>query len=255
MKILALSNAWEKNYWQHVNNQDPYDYFFFIVDQKFYPNQTKIFLAVNDAEKICGLMLVFKGSLVQLRGNRQAVKLLLETLTLKTVEVAAPENCRDLISKKYTLPIEEGTMVLMLLKKGKEKLEITEQPERLGPECAEEIAELLRQADPRIWGAVTAKDLSTMFEQTVWLGIRKDGKLASLGISSIPDHGSHIMWVATHKDYRNKGYATSIVSSLVEILLKKGYVIIFTLSNNLPAIRTYTRIGFKPHRSYTYIKT
>lgn len=255
LKIIALSKAWENNYWQHINSQDPYDYFFFIADKKFCPKQTEIYLAVNDTQKICGLMLIFDGFIVQLRGSRQAVKLLLESLKMEKVELSAPINCRNLVSQKYPLPFEDGTMVLMLLKKGNEKLEVTEHTEKLGLECAEEIADLLRQADPRIWGQVTAEDLKAIFKQTIWLGIRKNGKLVSLGISSIPDQGSHIIWVATQKNYQNKGYATSIVSSLLEILLKNGYAIIFTLSSNLPAIKTYTKIGFEPYRSYAYIKT
>jgi predicted GNAT family acetyltransferase len=143
----------------------------------------------------------------------------------------------------------------MLLEKGKEKIQKSVLPKRLGLEYAKEIVDLLQQADPDIWGRLTVEDLTAMFKQTIWVGIMEKGKLVSTGISSTPELGSHIMWVATHANHRNKGYATSIVSSLAEILLKNGYTIIFALNENLPAIKTYSKIGFKPYLSYTYLKT
>lgn len=48
-------------------------------------------------------MLVYDSYIVQLRGNRLAVKALLDNLNLDRVELQAPMECEDLVLAKYTL--------------------------------------------------------------------------------------------------------------------------------------------------------
>jgi len=57
--------------------------------------------------------------------------------------------------------------------------------------------------------------------------------------------------VATHEAHRNKGYAASITSYLVKLILEKTPIaIIYTLRDNPPANKIYKKVGFKPYKKY-----
>jgi predicted GNAT family acetyltransferase len=62
--------------------------------------------------------------------------------------------------------------------------------------------------------------------------------------------------VATDEQYRNRGYATSIVSALVEEILKTDQTaLIHVLRDNAPAARVCSKVGFKPYETYLSLKT
>jgi predicted GNAT family acetyltransferase len=87
------------------------------------------------------------------------------------------------------------------------------------------------------------------------LGIRYDGKLVSVGLTRFVDFGSNIGAIATDQDYQNMGYATSIVSALVQEILKNSpRALIHVLSDNGPAIHVYSKVGFKPYANYLFIR-
>jgi predicted GNAT family acetyltransferase len=61
--------------------------------------------------------------------------------------------------------------------------------------------------------------------------------------------------VATHENHRNRGYATSIVSELVKRILEKlSTAMIYVLSDNMPAIRVYEKVGFKRYITYFFMR-
>jgi ribosomal protein S18 acetylase RimI-like enzyme len=141
------------------------------------------------------------------------------------------------------------------LNKGEEKLQIIHEPVRLGPEDAEEVAEVMRKADPEWWGDITAENRRESLEKTYWLGIKRNGKIVSVGNTRFDDLGSNIGVIATDERYRNMGYATSIVSALVkEILNKSPTALIHVLSNNNPAVRVYSKVGYKPYKYYLLVR-
>lgn len=252
MKVMPLEEGLEKNFWSHVS-QDPAHYHFFIFDWKLKRDQTKILMAM-EGEKIEGLMLVYRNYVVQLRGKHEAVRLLLDQLNLEKVELQAPLDCEDMILKKYA-PKVKDEMILMCLRKGEEKIQIKTVPVRLGVKDAEEIADLMRKADPEWWGEVTAEGLRSGMDSAFWLGIKPDQKIVSIGMARLVDFGSNISVVATDEQYRNKGYATSIVSALVrEILKTSSTALIHVLTDNAPAIRAYSKVGFKPYKTYLSIR-
>jgi predicted GNAT family acetyltransferase len=253
MRVVALDQSTEKAFWNHVN-QDPLNYHFFIFDWKLGKDQTKILLTMEEG-KIEGLMLVYRDYVVQLRGKREAVKLLLDQLNLEKVELQAPLDCEDIVLKKYMPKIREE-MMLMSLQKGEENIQITTEPTRLGVEDAEAIAELMRKADPSWWGEVTAERIRLRIGDAFWQGIRQDQKIVSVGMVRLTDFGSNISVVATHERHRNRGYATSIVSALVKEILKSSQTaLIHVISDNAPAIRVYSKVGFKSYKTYLSIRT
>ena len=253
MKIVSIRDGFENSFWNQVN-QDPLHYYFFILDWKERPEQTKIFMAM-EGKKVQGLMLVFADEVVQLRGNPQAVEKLLDSINLEKVELQAPLNCENIVYRKYAPQIRYDLM-LMTLKKGEENIQIGTQPVRLGPEDAEEVAEIMRKADPEWWGErVTIENRRESLERNYYLGIKRDGKIVSIGNTHFTDFGSNIGVVATDERYRNMSYATSIVSALVrEILKKSPPALIHVLSNNAPAIRAYSKVGYKPYKHYLLIR-
>jgi RimJ/RimL family protein N-acetyltransferase len=248
MKIVSLDSALEPDFWDYVN-QDIAHYYFFILDWKYSRDSTKILLALKQ-NKIHGTMLSYRESVVQLRGSSEAVEQLLEHVDLEKVEIQSQQEHEPIILKKYT-PSIRHELVLMTLKKGQETLYNGHQITRLGIGDAEQIASIMRHADPEWWGETTTQHISEGMNTRLWLGIKVNGKLVSIGNTRLTDWGSNIGVIATHEAYRNRGYATAIVSALVkEILKKSNLALIHVLSRNLPATRTYEKIGFKPHRKY-----
>jgi predicted GNAT family acetyltransferase len=252
MRIVSIADGFENAFWSHVN-QDVLNYYFFILDLKESPEKTKVFLAMEE-NKIQGLMLMYGDALVQLRGSREAVKKLLDSIDLEKVELQAPLDCEDIVTRKYTPQIRYD-LLLMTLKKGEENIQVTTQPERLGLEDAEEVAGIMRKADPEWWGEITAENRRESLQRNYYLGIRRDGKIISIGNTRFTDFGSNIGVVATDERYRNMGYATSIVSALVQEILKRSRAaLIHVLSDNTPAIRAYSKVGYKPYKHYLLIR-
>jgi RimJ/RimL family protein N-acetyltransferase len=252
--VATLDESTERLFWDHVN-RDPLQFFWFIYDWKAHRDKTKIWLAL-DREEIAGLLLVHREFVIQFRGSPEAVRLLLDYApAAEDAEVQAPLDCEDLVSGKYHSQHREH-MTLMHLPRGEEKIQITTEPVRLAAEDAEEVAALMREADPVWWGEMTAEKLATGMKDAYWVGIRQDGKIASLGSTRFTDLGiCNIGIIATRKEYRNRGYATSITSTLAREILKTSHTaIIHVLADNAPAVRTYSKVGFKPYWTVLLMK-
>jgi predicted GNAT family acetyltransferase len=253
VKIVSVVDGYEQTFWDYVN-RDPLNYYFFIIDWNQRKEQTKIFLAIEEKE-VLGSLLVFVDYNVQLRGSRKAVQKLLEYVDLEKVELQAPPDCEDVVCEKYKPRIKQN-MVLMCLNRGEESIQITEKPVRLGVEDAEEVADLMRRCDPEWWGEAKAEKVRTSLETTFALGIKKDGRLVSAGYTRLVDFASNINMVATDEKYRSRGYATSIVSALVEEILKRSPIaLIHVIADNAPAVRAYSKVGFKPYKTCLSIRS
>jgi len=248
MKIASLDSSLEPIFWNYVNQDIPHHYFF-ILDWKYSRDSTKILLALKQ-NRIHGMMLIYRQAVAQIRGTSEAAETLLEHLDLEKVEINSLKEHESIVLKKYT-PLISHELVLMTLPKGEETLYIRHPVTKLGTADAEEITSIMRQADPRWWEETTAQGIAEGMNDRFWLGIKVNEKLVSIGNTRLTDWGSNIGVIATHEAYRNRGYATSIVSALVkEILQKSNLALIHVLSDNSPAIRAYEKVGFKPYRSY-----
>ena len=252
MEIVSVADGYERMFWSYVN-RDPMDYYFFMLDWTQRREQTKIFLAIEEKE-VLGSLLVFADYNVQLRGSRMAVQKLLEYVDVEKVELQAPPDCEDLVCQKYKPRVKQD-MVLMRLNRGEESIQITEKPVRLGVEDAEEVADLMRRCDPEWWGDTKAEKVRTSLETAFALGIKKDDRLVSAGSTRFVDFASNISMVATDEKYRSRGYATSIVSALVEEILKRSPIaLIHVIADNAPAVRAYSKVGFKPYKTYLSLR-
>jgi len=252
MEIVSLEHALEPIFWKHVNQDIPYHYFF-AFDWKYNRDKTKILLALEE-NRIHGMMLVYRKSIVQLRGSCEAVKALLERLDLEKVELQALEQHKQHILKKYK-PTVSHEMILMVLHAGEERLQIKHPTVKLDASDAEQIAIIMKHADPEFWGTQTSQQIAERMSSLNWLGIKINGELVSIGNARLTEWGGHIGVIATHEDHRNKGYATSVVSELVkQILGRLSITMIYVLSDNPPAIRVYKKVGFKPYRTFFFMR-
>jgi ribosomal protein S18 acetylase RimI-like enzyme len=148
-------------------------------------------------------------------------------------------------------------MVLMRLNRGEEHVQAVETPIRLSVEDAEEVASLLRRCDPEWWGEITSERLRERWQNMYWLGIICEEKLVSVGNARFDvDFATNIGVVATDEHYRDRGYATSIVSALVqEIFQRSPVALIHVIADNAPAVTAYTNVGFKPYKTYLSIRS
>ena len=254
MKIIPVTDESERLFWSYVN-RDPLDYFFFIVDWSQRREQTKILLAVEGKE-VLGSLLVYDDFVFQFRGCREAVQRLFDGVEFGKVELQVPPDCEDIVCKKVR-PRVRHEMVLMRLNRGEERVQVVETPIRLSVDNAEEVASLLRRCDPEWWGEITSEQLGQRWQETCWLGIVHEEKLVSVGSTRFEvDFATNIGVVATDERYRGRGYATSVVSALVQVILQRSPVaLIHVIADNAPAVKAYTSVGFKPHKTYIIIRS
>jgi ribosomal protein S18 acetylase RimI-like enzyme len=247
-----MEDGFERAFWSHVSG-DPLNYYFFTFDWKRRRDRTKILLAMGD-QKIKGSMLLYAGRVIQLRGERKAVELLLDSVDYENVELQAPLDCEDLVLSRYK-PSFRHTLMLMRLNRGEEKLQVRHTPSRLGANDAGEIVELLRKADPAVWSNIDPEEARLNWADAYLLGMRRHGRLVSTGSTRFVEGGSNIGVIATDEAHRNRGFATSIVSALArEILEKSPPALIHVLKDNAPAVHVYSKVGFKPCKEYLMIR-
>lgn len=253
MEIVSLEPTFEPIFWRHVNQDIPH-YHFFAFDWKHNRDETEILLAFKE-NRIDGMMLVYRQSIVQLRGSQEAAKVLLERLDLEKVELQALEQHKPHILERYK-PTVMHEMMLMIIRKGEERLQIKHPIVKLEAYHAEQIATIMKKTDPEFWGTITSQNIvEGMNRSANWLGMKVNGELVSIGNARLTEWVGLIGVVATHEAHRNKGYATSTVSELIKQILEKlPIAMIYVLGDNPPAIRVYEKVGFKQYKTYFFMR-
>jgi len=252
MEIVSLSVVFEPIFWEHVN-QDILHYFFFALDWKYNRDETKILLALK-GKQIDGMMLVYRQKMAQLRGSRDAIKALLEHLDLKTVELQTSKEHKQRILEKYE-PMWSHELVLMVLHKDDERLQISHPIVKLEVSDAERIAAIMKKVNPESWGEVTVDQIVEAMSSEKWVGIKVNGELVSIGRTRLTEEIGHIVTTATPEIHRNKGYASSVVAYLIKLIFEKvSIAIIYVLSDNPSAIRVYEKVGFRHYKTYFFMR-
>jgi len=255
MKIVHLEPSLEPVFWKLINKDVPH-YFFFAFDWAYHKDTTEILLAL-DRNRIDGMMLIYRQSIVQLRGSLEAAKALLHRLSLEEVELQAQEEHREDVLKKYVPTLKQSReMMLMTLLRGEETPQTKHPVVTLNASDAEQIATIMRKADPEFWGTTTPQNIIEGIDKGIsWLGVKVRGDLVSVGNVRLTDWAGLIGVAATQEAHRNRGYATAIVSELVKRILENPpLAMIYVLADNPPATRAYTKVGFKPYRIYFFMR-
>ena len=252
MDIISLSPSVESLFWKHIT-QDIFHYIFFAFDWKYYRNETEILLAM-ERKQIIGMMLVYRDRIVQLRGSAQATKILFKELDLDEVELLVSKNHSSLVLEKYN-PTFTTNLTLMRVHRGEENPQIIHTIVPLDASDAEDMASILREGSPEIWGDVTRQQIVEGMDDQTWIGIKVKDELVSLCSFRITEWMGLVGRVATHKKYRNVGYATSMTSDAVKYMLQTcSDAIIFVRTDNPSAIQVYQKVGFKPYKKYFFMK-
>jgi len=241
-------------FWKYVN-QDPLNYYFFILDWTKNRQDTKILLAIKGGE-VGGLALIYADRIVQLRGSREAVDRLLGNISVLSGEIQTPADCADLVQQNYSV-IQQAEMILMRVDRGGETILVKHDVEKLLPSDAEEIAETMRQCDPVWWAGIETENTRKSLENNLFYGIRADGKIASFGSAHKNDLSCcNVSVIATHERFRNRGYATSVTSFLVrETLASHQTAIIHVFKSNAPAVKVYSRVGRSRNANQSWFRS
>ena len=83
-----------------------------------------------------------------------------------------------------------------------------------------------------------------------YIGIRESGQLVAMAGERLKPYGhTEISAVCTHPDYRGRGYASSLVSILIQrIRRRKEIPFLHVRTENISAMRVYDKLGFKTRR-------
>jgi predicted GNAT family acetyltransferase len=87
-----------------------------------------------------------------------------------------------------------------------------------------------------------------------YLGIHESGQLVAMAGEGFRFPGyTEISAVCTHTDYRGRGYASSLVSALIQKIAKRGEIpFLHVGADNAGAIRVYQKLGFETRRTVTF---
>jgi predicted GNAT family acetyltransferase len=88
-----------------------------------------------------------------------------------------------------------------------------------------------------------------------YLGIREAGKLVAMAGERLKPYGyTEISAVCTHPDYRGRGYASSLVSILIQRIKERNETpFLHVRMENVDAIRVYEKIGFNTRRKINIV--
>jgi ribosomal protein S18 acetylase RimI-like enzyme len=255
LEIVEVSPDLERQF-MDAAEKDYCDYYFFIYDWLLQRTRTCIYMALEGAV-VAGLMVIFDGHIAQLRGDREAVELLLKELPPQVADVQVPVDCEELLNAKYPQPKLKANVTLMHLERVNGQFFINQKPERLIASDACDIAELMHEANVALWGDISAEAVAALFsvKEALWLGIKREGKLASFGYAMLTPKMCHVTWIATRPGYERLGYATSIASSLAKACLDVSEgAVIYVMNDNAVAKRIYSKIGFRSYKQYVFVK-
>jgi hypothetical protein len=79
------------------------EYFFFHVDYAQYPESTEIYMALDNEEKVQGMVLIWKNRRIQLRGSIESLEFLLNGTNYNPISIAGFDNHKKLISKLHCI--------------------------------------------------------------------------------------------------------------------------------------------------------
>jgi ribosomal protein S18 acetylase RimI-like enzyme len=91
-----------------------------------------------------------------------------------------------------------------------------------------------------------------MFQLGKYIGVKEDGKLVAMAGERVKLDGyTEVALVCTHPDYRRKGYAASLSGILIKEIIERGEKpFLHVMTQNVPAIRLYEKLGFKTRIEY-----
>ncbi len=143
------------------------------------------------------------------------------------------------------LTISRTVRSLQMVWTGKETLPRAHTIETLTSGDADEMLMLAELTQPGPFGRRTC-------ELGLYLGVREGGKLVAMAGERLRPMGyTEVSAVCTHPSSRGHGYASSLVSALVNLIVERGETpFLHVRAVNTGAIRVYEKLGFKTRRQF-----
>lgn len=231
------------------------DNYYFIYNYNQNREKSRFYVVTDDKKEVIGIGLNYDNHVIQLRGTEAAILTMLEKLHVANAYLQIPVEHEKIVQDRYPSISSRNKWTIMSIKRGRENVKISTVPIKLNIEDAFEISELMSQTnlERELWIG-TVEQVKSRFADSMWLGIRESGKLVSVGAARVNDYGGLIGPIATLTPFRNRGYATSIVSAFVEKIQRIPSTPMISVRNdNLTAFRVYSSIGFELHKSYFFL--
>ncbi|WP_457557331.1 GNAT family N-acetyltransferase [Candidatus Harpocratesius sp.] len=256
LRIIQITKENEDLFNNYVNGRED-EFFFFILDFEQYPENTQLFVAIDQQNNIYGLYIIWRNQTIQIRGSLEGAITFLQFLDKQSIsikEITGTLIHKPLLEEKFTHYKNKFHTYRMILEKGDEQLFEQYSYEILPSGSEEIIAGFLRKVDPKFWGKYQATDI-IMDNAHPYLAIRKNEQIISLAGLWIDEKMGIISVVGTDPQFRNQGYATSIVSSGVKYLVEKtNKILIHVRVKNTPAVKIYKKVGYRPKYEYLVMK-
>ncbi|MBE6584651.1 MAG: ribosomal-protein-alanine N-acetyltransferase [Ruminococcaceae bacterium] len=119
-------------------------------------------------------------------------------------------------------------------------------PERLTAQHIEGVAQLERRCFSQPW---SAKSLELLTKEGIGVGVvcSSDGHVCAYGGMMVAVDEGQITNIATHPDYRRRGYGRAVVEALIKYAKNNGLdsISLEVRESNKPAIELYSQLGFK----------
>lgn len=258
VKIVKLEEIDIQKFWDFVLNDIP-GYFFFILDQKQYPEDSQFLIALEE-EMIVGICLIWKNSVVHVRGqNEEIVQVLVNAIPkdLPINQISFPNKYKELLHSMYPDSKYKLSLHRMLLNKEKMmpryQLNKSFTQRFLTKEDAPDIAKLCAEADPVYWGNAKAENY-VFDENQIYTGLFDEERLISFIYAWVDEAAAIIANAATHPEYQNQGLATYLVNEGIHEMMEYTEIaIIHVLADNAPAIRVYSKVGYEVYRTYEMV--
>ena len=252
LRSIPVNKNNEAKYYQYIKDNFA-EYFFFHVDYAQYSENTEIYMALDEKDNIHGLLLIWKGQRLQLRGSTDSMEMLLKNKNFNPISITGFDVHKKIIAKYFPDYTKEIAMYRMEMARG-DFVDYEKYPfEVLTDSHKEEIASFMRATDPVFWGSRLSEDI-IIDENNIYYGIFESHKLISITAFWKYDNVGYIFIVGTHPDYWNRGYASSLVSSALKYLFQEREKCLITVRvKNPPAIHAYEKLGFTiQNTQYSY---
>lgn len=136
-------------------------------------------------------------------------------------------------------PIEERQMIVD--RDTQLRCDCKSEPVKLSMKDAEQLKELYRLSGTPAW-TPNAMNLGPFYGT-----VEDDGKITAVaGVHFVTPYGTEIGNIATHPEYRRKGYAAACLKAVVEDVLEiSELAVLHYFADNTPAQNLYENMGFK----------
>ncbi|MFX1569077.1 MAG: GNAT family N-acetyltransferase [Promethearchaeota archaeon] len=252
LRSIRVTPDNEAFFYDYIKNNFA-EYFFFHADYGQYPERTEIYMALDNEEKVKGMVLIWENRRIHLRGTVVGLEFLLNGKNYSPISIAGFDIHKKLISKFFPDYNKEIALYFMGLRKGDQKDFEKYTYQKLNESHREEIISLMKIADPIFWGSPKPGDI-IIDENNTWYGIFNQKDLICIVTIWKYESIGYVTIVGTHPDYWNQDYASSLISSaLKELFQEKKECFITVRVANAPAVHTYKKIGFSirnTHYSY-----